>query len=56
MVAVGVLQIVYPSEAVDEIAIVLDALTGEGAASPGQMIALGLGLIGLRDAIKRMQA
>ena len=53
-ILIGVLQLALPeSVTVSELAVALDALTGEGATSPGQMIALGAGLIGLRDAIKR---
>lgn len=53
MIAIGALQIFNPSDATNELAKALNVLTGEGAASPGQMIGVGLGLIGLRDAIKR---
>lgn len=54
MVALGLLGLVLPENALSsELGIALHALTGEGTTSPGLMIGSGLGLIGVRDAIKR---
>lgn len=54
MVVLGVAGLVAPQNLLStEIGIALQALTGEGTGSPGLMIASGLGLIGVRDAIQR---
>lgn len=53
-IALGVAAILLPeSGAVSQLGQVVAVLTGGGDASPAGLIALGAGLIGLRDALAR---
>lgn len=53
-IAIGIALLVIPeSRSASEIAQVISALAGGADASPAQLILVGLGLIGVRDAIER---